>query len=136
MSLSAAYLIKGKKTFTGLVLSVSNVLGGKQVYGYQFYPMEAPAWRSLRLPAIFILSALSSALELTEARMLLIITFRKKLTMERWQLAKEREIRNNEHGMQNPKLKTIKQYSHEKIIINHAASYNRSRRFCTKQQPV
>lgn len=36
LSFSTAYLIKGKKTFTVLVFSVSNVLGNKQVYGYSY----------------------------------------------------------------------------------------------------
>lgn len=36
LALSAAYLIKGRKTFTVLVLSVDNVLGSKQIYGYRF----------------------------------------------------------------------------------------------------
>lgn len=36
LSVSAAYLIQRKKTFTVLVCSISNVLGSKQVYGYNY----------------------------------------------------------------------------------------------------
>ncbi|TAN18490.1 MAG: TonB-dependent receptor [Chitinophagaceae bacterium] len=60
LSLSAAYLINGKKTFTVPVFSVSNVLGSKQVYGYNFSPdgsmqqtVTAPASRFYFIGAFF-----------------------------------------------------------------------------------
>lgn len=60
LSLSAAYLIKGKKTFTVLVFSVNNVLGSNQVYDYQFSPdgsermaITAPAKRFYFVGAFF-----------------------------------------------------------------------------------
>lgn len=60
LALSAAYLLKGKKIFTVLVFSVSNVLGSDQIYGYRYakdgsrrQTITAPAKRFFFLGAFF-----------------------------------------------------------------------------------
>lgn len=61
LALSAAYLLQGKKTFTVLVCSVSNVLGSDQVYGYR-YSADGSSRAAITAPArrFFFLGAFIS----------------------------------------------------------------------------
>lgn len=50
LALNVAYLIQGKKTFTVLVFSVSNVLGSNQIYGYH-YSKDGSERQAITAPA-------------------------------------------------------------------------------------